>query len=148
MALPKETEKGDEIHFKPSAAPAYRNKLGWINTAKGADGFTAQMVYVIVDLGNGKEHPTRVMQTSITKRHSTPTSYDEALFQQHPDIEGLMDKLILKIASCSMPADDTNEFQHIQQAIADTFLAKLTHACKKQKDMGIKAKYVNVHFDK
>lgn len=91
----KPENAGDEIRFK---AGKYKGKTGWRNT-KRTD--TAGRIYVIVDLGS-RFKETYVRPTSIAKPQGRSQNWAEALVDQHPDIDGMIDKLCKEIGRCTV----------------------------------------------
>jgi hypothetical protein len=78
-------------------------KTGWKNVDKVA---TAHMVYVIMDMGNGNKHKTRVLKDSIGVPVGLPKLYTKAVLQQHPDVETLVDKLYKELSKVSVEDDE------------------------------------------
>jgi hypothetical protein len=62
---------GQAIHFKKDT---FAGQTGWINTTKGTQGFTPEMVHVIIGTGPSKDTHTMVLQNSIAKQHEPPES--------------------------------------------------------------------------
>ena len=131
--------KGEPIRF---TGGKYVGKTGWINTAKGENGFTEEKVYVYVDRSKGKKPKpdlaTHVNQEFIAPKDlPTPQSYEEAAFQQHPKIEREMNKLTKKLAMLGINSED--EFTQM-------FGNKLQAAINSQKESP-GAMYYHVEFD-
>jgi hypothetical protein len=76
-------QKGDPIRFVKGK---YLGNVGWINTGKKKTK-SGTYCYVIVRLEN-EEKETRVKRSSYRERQVPPKTYEEAILQQHPDIEG------------------------------------------------------------
>jgi hypothetical protein len=125
--------KGEEIRFKKGT---FGGQTGWINVARGNQGFTPVKVHVIVGTGPKKGTHTMVMQSSIGKKqpHQEPTSFAQAVYQEHGWVEHLMELLAAKIACLDI---DCNELVEI----GDLFTAKLLEAEAAQKNKGNKGKY-------
>lgn len=84
---------GSEIYFKRGK---YEGLRGWHD-----DEFidTGSRVYVVVELSDGKFRRTFVKTTSIaTKVKSPPSDYAQAIIQQQPKIEKLLDDLAVQLA--------------------------------------------------
>ena len=96
-------------------------------------------MYVIVDQGGGQEYDTRVLTTSIGRPRTKPTTYAEAVIQQHPDIEKMMDKLCRELAKCKLSPKD--------RGLETVLLEKMTDSATAQASFGHKAVYRTVHFD-
>jgi len=58
--------------------------------------------YVLVDLGNDRGYPTYVKMEHIKISGVTPENFVAAIFDQHPSIEGEMDRLCSKLAMCGL----------------------------------------------
>jgi hypothetical protein len=124
--------KGEAIRFKRGK---YLGKSGWVNDDKDR---TAKMIYVIVDIGGGVEHETRVHQDSIGRPRQQPVLYADALLQQHPDIESAMEKLCRELAKCGIE----NNTKEVAKIISN----KLCAAVVRQGQMGHKAVYRRVTY--
>ena len=130
-------EKGQRIRFK---AGNYKGCNGWLAKNKKVQTRGGEkMMCVIVDLGGGQELDTRVLTTSIGKPRTTPKSFAEAVVQQHPDIEEMMDKLCREIAKCGLSPTDP--------ALETILSKKLTEAALLQNSAGHKARCRVVHYD-
>jgi hypothetical protein len=90
------TTKGDAIRFKGGK---YKGRTGWRNDDKQD---TRHRTYVIVTLLDGTEKETWVKRRSVADPRGPPTNYFEATLQQHPDIDGLVERLCFEIARCSL----------------------------------------------
>jgi hypothetical protein len=123
--------KGQVIRFKKGT---FAGQTGWINTAKGTQGFTPEMVHVIIGMGPSKDTHTLVLQNSIAKQHETPESFAQAAYQEHPWVEKLMRQLAAKIACLDIRREELTE-------IGDIFMAILLEADDAQKKKGKKGKY-------
>jgi hypothetical protein len=75
------------------------NDGAWINEAEGDGGFTAEKVYVLVQLKN-KLVCTRLDKNTVSnyKAREEPNSYDEAVLDQHPMLRKAMAELAKQIA--------------------------------------------------
>lgn len=124
--------KGQAIRFKKGK---FAGDTGWINIAKGTQGFTPEKVHVIVGTGQYRDTHTMVLQTSIAKaERSEPTSFAQAAYQEHPWVEKLMYQLAAKIACLDIEREELTE-------IADIFAAILLEADDAQKKKGNTGKY-------
>jgi hypothetical protein len=132
------TPSGERIRF---IRGTYVGKTGWINNSKKE---TAKMVYVIVELEDGLKE-TRVAHASIARPAAEPTSYGEATLQQHPDIDGMMDKLVCQLAKCHM----STQASAVNSAFKTTeiFCNKLFQAIATQQALGDKATWRHVHYE-
>jgi predicted xylose isomerase-like sugar epimerase len=86
--------KGDPIRFKGGK---YKGQTGWRNDDKQD---TRHRTYVIVTLLDGTVKETWVKRRNVAAPRGHPTNYFEAVLQQHPDIEGLVEQLCFEIARC------------------------------------------------
>jgi hypothetical protein len=94
-------KKGIDIRF---ITGEYVGFSGWTDANNGQ---TALMHYVIVDTEDG-DIPTRVSKHSFVE-YKEPTSYVEAMLDQHPDIHQDMKALCRKLAMCTLY--DTDEVE-------------------------------------
>ncbi len=130
------TNKGEKVRF---VGGKYVGKKGWLNNDKGD---TTYFVYVIVDLGNGKTKETRVSKENVASPHTAPASYEEAVLQQIPEIEALMDKLARELAKCHVEVKDSSA------PILEIMGLKIRDAMAKQVRKGSKATWRMVKFSK
>jgi len=88
----------------------YVGKMGWINVARGKQGFTEQQVHIIVDQPRVY---TRVKQGNITTRVSSdgkPLSFEEAILDEKPFINKLMHKLARELAKANVGKSSMKTF--------------------------------------
>ena len=128
------SQRGEAIRFTTGK---YKGRTGWVNSSKPK---TAKMMSVIVDLGNGVTRDTRVRQTSVAAPFGPPKSFQEALLQQHPDIEELIDKVASKLAKCTINEESLEPF-------TEFFGRRVKKACERQEALGNKATWLNVEWD-
>jgi hypothetical protein len=127
-----EERKGTECLF---VGGTYRGCVGWIDKLKAA---TARQYYVIA-LQAGSLKLVRVNKESVDNRHGPPTSYVEAAFQQHKDLDECMAKLVKKLAQCRIHGcPETTAF----------FRKKLDKAYGHQMTLGSKALWKDVEYEK
>jgi hypothetical protein len=122
------SERGSAIRF---VAGKYEGRTGWFNMANA---HTTSMYYVIVTMGeNGEEKNTRVRKASViaVADERVPVSYEEAVLQQHSDIDVAMNKLVASLAECGIQGGSTE--------ITRILSAKLIAACVAQQMRGSKA---------
>jgi hypothetical protein len=126
--------KGEEVRFIKGK---YVGKNGWLNSGKKP---TPCYYYVIVLLEAGKEVSTRVLKTSVSiiANEETPTNFEGALLQQHPDLETAMDKLCDELAKCGLSAASVE--------MPNIFMKKLSKAINAQNGLGNKAKWRHVYW--
>jgi len=99
--------RGEKIRF---VGGTYIGKVGWFDTSREA---TAKSYPVIISAikkkdGNIGDVTAMVRKTSVGLLDEPDAqSYVEAVFQQHPKITRLMDKLCAKLAMCEIePQND------------------------------------------
>lgn len=98
--------KGTQIKF---IGGKYQGHTGWCDPSKKS---TTHYVPVIIKISNEEEIATRVKKTNVsTNLHEEPNTYEEALLQQHPDIEATMNKLVIALAKCRI--DSVEEVMQI-----------------------------------
>jgi hypothetical protein len=100
MSSKEDTLRGDEIRFVKGA---YAGKLGWIDKSRMKKYKKSQFWPVIVSLDDGEEKRTRTIKSSVRYRvDKEPATYEEAIMQQHPDIEKKMIELAAMFAQCDV----------------------------------------------
>jgi hypothetical protein len=128
--------KGEAIRIKKGT---YIGKTGWIDAdAKVLD----TMVWVYVDNWNGDGRSikhTKVKKSSISQKDREPTTYAEAVIQQHPDIDATLDKLCLDLAMCNIHKDEKGIMELVHQ--------RLGKATDEHNKLGYKKKIREVNFD-
>ena len=122
--------KGAEIYRKTGK---YGGMTGWIDGDKRE---TAQMVYVIIDYGESRYRTTRLRKESVGNHRATPKTYEQAAFQQHRDVEQLMNQLARKLAQLNVNTEVTCKM----------FEETLNKAKKHQQQKKHKALWKNVEF--
>jgi hypothetical protein len=130
--MPLEDRKGEEIRF---SAGIYRGLLGWMDTDNAE---TPCFYYVIVSKADGALKATKVKKESVNRRFQRPTCRIEAAFQQYPDVDESLDKLVKKLAQCAINGSD-------QMLIV--FKRKLDQAYGRQIALGPKALWKVVEYE-
>lgn len=120
----------------------YEGCKGWINENKGDKGQTPKKLHLIVVDGK-KERLTCLMKQSVLvlSEKNKPTCFEEAIFEQHPDITMLMIKLSRALAECELPEDKS-----MYMNMATIFKAHLDQAIFEQDRLGHKAKWRKVNW--
>jgi hypothetical protein len=131
-STPSNADKGDPIRFVKGS---YAGLTGWINKArkKKRNGY----INVIVLLEDGTEKKTHVRKGSSREPQSSPSSYEEAILQQHPDIEKKMTELASMFAACNVMDD---------QKAAALFFFELGRAKTEQQELRGKARWRQVTY--
>jgi hypothetical protein len=130
--------RGEEIRF---IVGTYEGCKGWIDNSGDA---TTLSVPVIGHKFKRKDGSTvdkaaTVRKSSVHSAAIQPAmSHAEAIMQQHPKIDQMMNKLCRQLAKCEMSTSDTL----IQMA----FGTKLKAAVEKQVALGADAEWKRVHF--
>jgi hypothetical protein len=125
-------KKGKEIRFLRGT---YEGKKGWIDDdAKKLK----KHVHVILALPDGGEETKRVWKSSVRARRRA-TSHEEAILDQNPDIDGLMDRLAGLLAKC--------EIQNDSEKLARIFIHRINEANERQDELGHRATWRNVSFN-
>jgi hypothetical protein len=133
--------RGEEIRF---VAGTYVGYKGWIDNSRE---LTPASFPVIVHAfkkkdGSTVDKATTVRRTSVRSADiSTPTSYAEAVMQQHPKIDHAMEKLCRQLAKCEMSDLGTSEY-----SVLLMFTAKLQGAVAKQLSLGGDAEWKRVRY--
>jgi hypothetical protein len=112
----------------------YQGCIGWLDKDKAA---TACQCYVII-MKSGTLKLARVNKESVGNRHVAPTSFVEAAFQQHKDLDECMGKLVKKLAQCRIDGSP--------EATA-FFRKKLDAAYGRQMILGSKAVWKDVDYE-
>jgi hypothetical protein len=109
------SDKGEPIRF---VRGLYKGKTGWLNKEKGS---TECQFYVIVSMANNKIKRTRVNKESVAapRDEMAPSSYAEALLQQHPDLEEKMDILCRELAKCKIQKDAAGIYKILNRKIEE-----------------------------
>ena len=125
--------KGDELRFVKGTYAGYS---GWKNLAiKPKKGNQKRAVIVDKD---GEEIATLVNKSSIRKPHDPPRTFEEALLQQHKDVETTMVKLAEMFAKCGI-SNNKN--------VLTIFSQELTKARENQIKLGSSARWRHVDFN-
>jgi hypothetical protein len=131
--------RGAEIRF---VAGKYIGYGGWIDASKDE---TALSNPVIVSSFKKKDGSTVDLATTVRKtsvrlagEDAPPRSYAEAVMQQHPKIEQMLEKLCKQLAKCEMSNSDTS----IHTVLAE----KLQAAIARQLSLGSDAEWKRVRY--
>jgi hypothetical protein len=123
--------KGREIKITRGE---YKGMKGWLDAdAKQLK----KQVYIIISIREGEDLGKRVWKSSIRSR-SRPASWEEAIIDQHPDIDGKLDELANLLAKC--------EIGDNSQPMARIFMARMNEANQRQAAMGHRAVWRNTVF--
>lgn len=125
--------KGQPIRF---VGGTYKKMTGWYNESQSFNPNPLRK-NVIVDMGDGFEQKANVWRFSIRAAHKAPKSREEAMMQQHPDIEICMIEMCRRIASCEV---------HSVEGVLKLIRAELTDAINDQCQRGTSARWRKVHF--
>jgi hypothetical protein len=128
--------KGDPIRFKGGK---YKGQTGWRNDDKQD---TRHRTYVILTLLDGTEKETWVKHRSVAAPRGPPTNYFEAVLQQHPDIEGLVEQLCFEITRCNLGPKNQNA-----EPIYVSIHKRLNEAMAAQAALGSRATWRMVDFE-
>jgi hypothetical protein len=112
---------------------------GWLNKTKGA---TNEYVHVIVknskkgEIATKVKHENYVLETELI----APSNYEEAMLQQHSDIDALLNKLVRSIAECEPVLETEQSYKNF------LFIVKkrLEKAKARQDAKGAKARWRKV----
>ena len=125
--------KGDELRFVKGTWVGYS---GWKDlSVKPKKGSEKRAVIVDKD---GEEIATDVNKSSIRKPHAAPRTFEEALLQQHKDVETAMVKLAEMFAKCGISNNNN---------VLTLFSLELTRARDYQMKLGAKARWRHVDFN-
>jgi L-lactate utilization protein LutC len=139
MAPKKEAKKGKQILF---VAGKYDGKKGWIDLGQDE---MRKMVGVIVEGKRPGDEVivTKVFQSSVKEVgvRKNPESYEEALLDQHLDIEALIEKLAKELARCEITGKGGSADE-----IVSALKKKITKAHYNQSLLGHDARWRKVKF--
>ena len=140
MAPKREAKKGKRILF---IAGSYDGLKGWIDL--GQDEMPKMIGVIVEGKRPGDElKVTKVKQSSVrdVSARKNAESYEEALLEQHPDIEALMEKLARELARCEITGkgESANE-------ILSLVKKKIQKAYNNQSLLGQKARWRKVKWD-
>jgi hypothetical protein len=129
------SEKGEEIRF---SGGKYRGKTGWLDKGRAV---TTCSCWVIIKMDEAKELTTMLRQSSVKMivNGGVPKTYEEAVLQQHPDIESLMEKLATELAKCNLSPSSVTIHEIVE--------IKLREARAAQALKGNKATWHEVDFE-
>jgi hypothetical protein len=118
----------------------YCGLQGWLNADKPK---TRCYTHVIINKPDGsafKEYHTKVRHESLrTGNVPTPTTFEEAILQQHPDIEQMIDKLAKELARCHLA--------HTSQPMLAIINLKLSKHINAQSSKGNTASWRDVTYE-
>jgi hypothetical protein len=121
------SQRGAEIRFVNGK---YLGKMGWFDAART---HTSLCYYVIVHKykGNG-DKATRVGKASVRllSEETNPVSLEEAVLQQHPDIEATMNKLVALFAQCGIQGESTEVPRILSQKLVVASVAQAMKGSK------------------
>jgi hypothetical protein len=121
------SQRGVEIRFVNGT---YLGHIRWLDDART---HTTFCFYVIVQnfKGNG-DKPTRVGRASVRllSEEKDPVSLEEAVLQQHPDIEATMNKLVALFVQCGIQGDSTEVPRIVSQKLLAAGVAQAMKGSK------------------
>lgn len=132
MVTYTDEDKGDEVNF---VGGTYLGLTGWRWKGK-VD--TPKMVSVIVRKEDGTEYGTRLKKDNV-KVSTPPINRVEAALDQHPDIEGQLDKLCKFFAQCAFDGEEKDLYVAITK--------RMQAAISRQRSEGLHASWREVIFD-
>jgi hypothetical protein len=130
--------RGNEIRFVKGK---YKGYYGWINSDESETLHSVPVIVQDYKKPDGTTHnkETKVRKTSVRPRQLTsPRCFEEAVFQQHPDIEDQMEKLCKALIQCEIDRSST--------MIQQIFARKLVKAGDKQSQLGNKAVWRQTNY--
>jgi hypothetical protein len=88
-----EGDKGQRVRF---IGGTHVKKKGWLRLSKERRG--ENQIYVLVDLGNDRVKKTYVSLINVAEILPPPTTWTEALLDQHTDVDAALEDLCRKLA--------------------------------------------------
>jgi hypothetical protein len=131
--------RGEAIRF---VAGTYIGYTGWLDESREVTTLSAPVIVHAFKKKDGStvDKATTVRKTSVGPADiAHPTSYAEAVMQQHPKIDQMMEKLCRQLAKCEMV--DTSEY-----SVLLMFSAKLQAAVARQLSLGGDAEWKRVQY--
>jgi hypothetical protein len=121
----------------------YEDQKGWLNANREP---TKCKYYVIVEANppdRVHEKETFVLKTSVKfiNVQNEPTTWEEALLNQHPDIDRQMDKLAADLVMCRF------DYQQSGEEISRILVEKIADEQNKVQALGSNAKYKDVIWE-
>lgn len=130
--------KGAPIKF---TGGNFKGRYGWIDTSRPRK---PKMQPVIVNMvEEGYENITRCMIVNyilMSDVNDVPTTYVEAMLQQHPDIDDMLFKLCREMAMCSVD-------EHTADQVYDVLNERIKQAKGEQDRLGHDARWRHVNFE-
>jgi hypothetical protein len=111
---------GEAIRF---SGGKYKGETGWFDALRPSH---PKMMYnVIVDREDGAII-TKVKKESVKviANDTIPVTAEEAVLNQHPDVEEAMDKLVAKLARCWIRPESTDIHRIFQNKLAEAWSAQ------------------------
>ena len=137
--MTSESKKGQAIKF---IGGSHVGCSGWINKSKDPSEY---YISVIVVLKKSKEekftkikHENYVLLTAV----KDATNYEEAMMQQHVDIDEMLTKVVRKMAECELISVSGQD----GQTIGNVFMDRLGKAIARQQVKGSKARWRRVRW--
>lgn len=120
----------------------YKGKKGWINLKRGKRGLTQQKYHLILEGEDGHEELTCLFQNrvALVKEDVEPQCIEEAVFDQHSDLDAMLHKLTRELAKFQLHNEAS--ILHFTQI----FQQKLKAAIKDHKELGNEATVRLVDF--
>jgi hypothetical protein len=88
-----EGDKGQRVRF---IGGTHGKKKGWLRLSKGRRG--ENQIYVLVDLGNDRLKKTFVALINVAEILPPPTTWTEALLDQHRNVDAALEDLCRRLA--------------------------------------------------
>jgi hypothetical protein len=133
--------KGQRLHF---IAGQYKGRTGWLDATKGESKTGISWYVIVLLVGGQSENATCVRKTSVrldSDEKPPPTCWEEAMLNQHEDIDVMLDKVALAIAECDISLEESGD------KIANIFLTKLRQQHQLLNVQGSDARWRKVHWD-
>lgn len=114
----------------------YKDCEAWLDT--GRKKTKCKTPVIIQDEKEGGLKSTRICNKNLADPYTPPETYEEAAFQQKPELDLLADKLAKKLAACNISRGDS---------IVDILMAKLDRANAMQMAKGSRARWEHIDWD-
>jgi hypothetical protein len=119
---------------------------GWIDNSRDPSAAYTPVIVTVKKGGGGKkEKSTKVLHENYVLRTELkePTNYEEAIFDQLPDIDILMNKMVKKMAECELVSANGQQGKNL----TTIFLTRLELAIARQSTKGAKGKWRRIKFN-
>jgi hypothetical protein len=119
---------------------AHKGCTGWLDKSRE----TTDCYTPVIVRHRSKEKVTKCKHENyvLVTEVKDPVNYEEAMMQQHPDMEDLLNQLVRKMAECEMVQADGESAANL----CKIFRVHLAKAVQRQNSKGNKARWCRVRW--